>query len=55
MAESVDASQGWCCDGRTYAEHAGEDGDCCQPAGTSMDELSGEAREKARERLNAST
>src|SRR5687767_9033708 len=34
MAEQTDTSKGWCCDGRTWTEHAHEDGQCCQPEGT---------------------
>jgi hypothetical protein len=31
MAQQVDTSTGWCCDGRTWIEHAQQDGKCCQP------------------------
>jgi hypothetical protein len=33
MANELDASQGWCCDGRTWVEHAHEGGECCQSKG----------------------
>jgi hypothetical protein len=33
MAEHPDISKGWCCDGRTWTEHAHADGECCQPDG----------------------
>lgn len=49
--EQLDTSQGWCCDGRTWTEHAAEDGNCCQPKGKTIDELPSEAQEAARERL----
>jgi len=48
----VDASQGWCCDGRTWQEHASEDGECCQPQGKQIDDLPEEGRRKAEERLS---
>jgi hypothetical protein len=52
MAETeVDASQGWCCDGRTYLEHAEADGHCCQPPGKQIEDLPPDGQEKARERL----
>lgn len=50
--DHVDASQGWCCDGRTWAEHAGEGGECCQPKGTDLEHLPAEAQQKAKERLS---
>lgn len=52
MAE-LDTSEGWCCDGRTYKEHAHGDGngDCCQSKNTKLEDLPPEAQEKARERL----
>jgi hypothetical protein len=50
--EHPDASQGWCCDGRTWAEHASEGGECCQPKGTQLPDLPADAQEKARERLS---
>jgi hypothetical protein len=46
----LDTSEGWCCDGRTYKEHADADGQCCQPKGTSIEQLPPEGREKAKER-----
>lgn len=49
--EHLDTSQGWCCDGRTHKEHAAEDGHCCQPEGTSLEDLPPEGQEKARERV----
>jgi hypothetical protein len=55
MAQELDTSQGWCCDGRTYTEHASEDGHCCQPQGTQIDDLPAEGQEKARERLGQSS
>ena len=51
MAEQPDTSQGWCCDGRTWKEHAHGDGQCCQPEGTQLSDLPAEGQEKARERL----
>jgi len=47
----LDASEGWCCDGRTYKEHAHADGQCCQPKGTQVDELPEDGQKAARERL----
>ena len=38
MTSHVDASQGWCCDGRTWKEHADADGECCQPEGKQIEE-----------------
>jgi hypothetical protein len=52
MTDQPDTSRGWCCDGRTWAEHAHEDGHCCQPEGTQLSELPDEAQEKAKERLS---
>lgn len=46
----LDTSEGWCCDGRTYKEHAHADGQCCQPKGTQLEELPEEGQKKARER-----
>jgi hypothetical protein len=46
-----DSSQGWCCDGRTWREHADADGHCCQPEGTQLEALPEEGRQKATERL----
>ena len=53
MSDQPDTSKGWCCDGRTWAEHAHGDGEghCCQPEGTQLDDLEPEAREKAEARL----
>ena len=50
MAE-LDTSKGWCCDGRTWAEHDHEDGHCCQPQGTQIDALPLGAKEAAQDRL----
>ena len=50
-AAELDASEGWCCDGRTYSEHAHADGHCCQPKGTTIDDLPDDAQRKARERI----
>ena len=55
MAEQIDTSDGWCCDGRTWHEHADKDGQCCQPKGTQLDDLPDDAKAKARERLEASS
>ncbi len=55
MVEDVDAAQGWCCDGRTWHEHATEDGECCQAPGTELDDLPADGQEKARERLAQSS
>jgi hypothetical protein len=49
--QQVDTSQGWCCDGRTWHEHASEDGECCQPQGTQLADLPPEGQRLARERL----
>ena len=46
----LDTSEGWCCDGRTYKEHAHADGQCCQPKGTQIDELPEDGQKKAKER-----
>ena len=51
MTEHVDASRGWCCDGRTWTEHADVDGHCCQPEGKQIDDLPEDGRRKAQERL----
>jgi hypothetical protein len=51
VSEQVDTSQGWCCDGRTWHEHASEDGECCQPQGTQLSDLPPEGQRLARERL----
>jgi hypothetical protein len=50
MAEP-DTSEGWCCDGRTYKEHAHADGECCQPKGKSLEELPTNGQEAAKKRL----
>ena len=49
--EAPDASQGWCCDGRTWKEHADEGGGCCQPEGTQIHDLPPQGQRDARERL----
>jgi uncharacterized membrane protein YkvA (DUF1232 family) len=54
MAEQIDTSEGWCCDGRTYKEHASENGHCCQVRGTQTDQLPEDGQQKARERLGRS-
>lgn len=51
MAEDLDTTRGWCCDGRTWTEHASEDGHCCQPEGTQVADLPEDGRAKAEERL----
>jgi len=51
MAEELDLSQGWCCDGRTWKEHADADGQCCQEQGTQLADLPEDGRQKAEERL----
>lgn len=51
MGQQVDASEGWCCDGRTWKEHASADGACCQPRGLDIPDLPQEGQDKARERL----
>ena len=53
MAEELDTSQGWCCDGRTWAEHAHGDGGgrCCQSEGTQIEDLPPEGQREAKERL----
>lgn len=48
---NLDTSKGWCCDGRTWAEHAAEGGECCQPEGSDLAQLPAEGQEKARERV----
>jgi hypothetical protein len=53
MAEEIDTSQGWCCDGRTWKEHADADGHCCQEQGTQIDDLPPEGQQKAKERQGA--
>ena len=54
MAEEIDTSQGWCCDGRTYTEHAAEGGSCCQPEGMQIEDLPDDGQKAARERLASS-
>jgi hypothetical protein len=53
MTGHVDASDGWCCDGRTYHEHADVDGKCCQPKGTQIEDLPPDGQQKAQERLES--
>jgi hypothetical protein len=54
MTGHVDASKGWCCDGRTWEEHASVDGECCQSEGTLIEDLPPEGQRQARERLESS-
>lgn len=54
MSETLDTSQGWCCDGRTWTEHAAEGGDCCQPQGRQIPDLPPEGQRAARERMEQS-
>lgn len=49
---TLDTSKGWCCDGRTYLEHAHADGKCCQPEGTQLNELPDEGKQAAKKRLD---
>ena len=52
MEAQPDTAEGWCCDGRTYSEHAEQDGHCCQPQGEGdRRDLPADGQEKARERL----
>jgi hypothetical protein len=51
MAEHLDTSKGWCCDGRTWTEHAAEGGECCQAEGTQIEDLPADGQRQARERL----
>lgn len=51
MAEELDLSQGWCCEGITWKEHAAEGAGCCQEEGTQLEDLPEEGQRKARERL----
>ncbi len=51
MQEELDLTDGWCCDGRTWHEHAEDDGHCCQSRGTNIRELPSDGQEKARDRL----
>ena len=50
--DTLDTSKGWCCDGRTWAEHAHASGDCCQPEGKQIDDLPPEGQRLARGRLD---
>lgn len=52
MAEQIDASQGWCCDGRTWKEHAAEDDHCCQPRSTAIADLPAEGQRAAQQRID---
>jgi hypothetical protein len=54
MADPIDTSQGWCCDGRTWIEHSSQDGKCCQPQGKEIADLPPDGQRKARERLEQS-
>ena len=51
VAEQPDTSQGWCCDGRTWKEHADADGHCRQPQGRQVADLPPDGQRLARERL----
>jgi hypothetical protein len=51
--EKPDTSKGWCCDGRTFTEHAHEGGDCCQPEGKQIGDLPPEGQRAARERMSS--
>lgn len=53
MAQRLDTSKGWCCDGRTWVEHAGTDGqgECCQSQGKQINDLPADGRQKAQQRL----
>jgi hypothetical protein len=51
MATEMDTSKGWCCDGRTWTEHAAEGGGCCQSENTQIEDLPPEGQQLARERL----
>jgi hypothetical protein len=53
MTGHVDASDGWCCDGRTYHEHADVDGECCQAKGTKLEDLPPDGQQQARERMES--
>jgi len=52
MAEQLDTSKGWCCDGRTWTEHAKEGGQCCQPSGKQINDLPADGQRNARERMD---
>jgi hypothetical protein len=51
--EQLDLGKGWCCNGKTWSEHAHEsgDGECCQPQGKQIEDLPEDGQQKARERL----
>ena len=51
MAEQLDTSKGWCCDGRAWTEHEKEGGQCCQPPGKQINDLPADGQRKARERM----
>jgi hypothetical protein len=51
MEQMLDTTKGWCCDGRTWTEHAEKDGRCCQTEGTKLEDLPAEGQRKARQRL----
>lgn len=51
MEQQIDLRKGWCCDGRTWSEHAEEDGGCCQPEGMQIEDLSEDGQRAANERL----
>jgi hypothetical protein len=51
MTTQIDTSKGWCCDGRTWSEHAAEGGHCCQPEGKQIGDLPPEGKKKAQQRL----
>lgn len=51
MTDQLDTSKGWCCDGRTWHEHASVDGHCCQSEGTQIADLPPEGQRKAQERM----
>jgi len=55
VPEQLDTSKGWCCDGRTWTEHADADGHCCQAEGTQMSDLPDDAQQMAKERLSGAT
>lgn len=51
MTQDLDLSKGWCCNGKTWTEHAAEaGGDCCQPEGTQLEDLPPEGQRAAKER-----
>ena len=51
--EALDLTKGWCCNGKTWTEHAheSEGGTCCQPQGKQIEDLPDDGQQKARERL----